>query len=153
MVFLGWAMAGLRQQVLDWLSCHVCRLLYLWIVPLARLQVVDAPFSGSLLVFGLVLQQLLDQDVELLPQSLDRALGVLSKLFAVLDLGFEKLSQFLVVVFELLALEGFLEDVLSVLLWVLVAIGRRLGLALPDVSEHNVSEVLDVFNVLHQGVL
>lgn len=126
----------------------------------------------ALLIFLFVLQKFLDQDVKLFPQSFDCVLSVLSELFAVLDLRLQELTELLVVVFQLLALQSLLQDVLPVAVLrrhscvgevLIIAVAQNLalgvwvvareGLRRPNLSHDQVSQVLEVFNVLKQCLI
>ena len=61
-----------------------------------------------------ILEQFFDQNIKLLSECLNGILGILPQLFRVLNLCFEQLPQFLVIVLQLFTFERFPEDVFSV---------------------------------------
>lgn len=122
------------------------------------------------LVFGvvllLVLKQLFDQYVELFSKGLNGILGVLPELLAVFNLSLEQFSQLLVVIFQLLALQGFAKDIFSIVAHALLVLSDAANRAdhatagadacssrvlLTDVVEDQVPQVFYFLDVLHES--
>ena len=70
--------------------------------------------TGFIFFLTFILKKLFYKYIKFSSKSLYSILGVFHQLFAILNLCFEQLSKFLVIIFKLFAFQSFLEDILSI---------------------------------------